>query len=149
MWLRTGSSWLRAWTTVIPALCLLAAAGGVLGYRHVAGTDRATANPPASDYVDIGKVPIAAAPPRPQAGASTGSWRSVCGRNRVDQHHNTDNMIVAPGVPGGAHHMHDYVGNLSTNARSTDKSLAAARTTCAHDDRSVYGWPVLRLPNEH
>ncbi|GAA3445403.1 hypothetical protein Pve01_03510 [Planomonospora venezuelensis] len=44
----------------------------------------------------------------------------------------------------GAHHVHDYVGNLSTDAFSTDASLAVAGTTCAFGDRSTYFWPVLR-----
>jgi hypothetical protein len=36
------------------------------------------------------------------------------------------------------------VGNLSTDATSTDASLAAAPTTCRNGDRSSYYWPVLR-----
>ena len=40
--------------------------------------------------------------------------------------------------------MHDYVGNTTTDGTSTDESLAAASTTCAHEDKSVYFWPVLR-----
>jgi hypothetical protein len=52
---------------------------------------------------------------------------------------------VAPGVPNGAQHTHDYVGNDSTDNTSTDESLAAAGTTCANQaDKSVYFWPVLR-----
>jgi hypothetical protein len=51
------------------------------------------------------------------------------------------------GVPGkvnGARHVHDYVGNVSTDAFSTDESLAAADTTCTNGDKSTYFWPVLR-----
>jgi hypothetical protein len=47
-------------------------------------------------------------------------------------------------VSNGAHHLHDYVGNLSTDAFSTDESLAAAGTTCRLGDKSTYFWPVLR-----
>jgi hypothetical protein len=45
-------------------------------------------------------------------------------------------------------HVHDYVGNLSTNAFSTDESLTAAGTTCANGDRSTFYWPVLRVLGE-
>jgi hypothetical protein len=68
---------------------------------------------------------------------------SACGRND-NNHHNPDNFIVAPGVSNGAHHVHDYVGNLSTDGFSTDQSLAAAGTTCKGNDKSAYFWPVLR-----
>lgn len=67
-----------------------------------------------------------------------------CGRNE-NRHLNPDNVIVAPGVGNGAHHMHDYVGNKTTDAFSTNNSLAAAGTTCTNGDQSTYYWPVLRL----
>jgi Domain of unknown function (DUF1996) len=95
-------------------------------------------------YVAIENVP------RERAGqtivgpdASTGSFRSDCGRNR-NGHRNHDNLITAPGERGGAHHLHEYVGNVSTDASSTDSSLAAADTTCSNGDRSTYYWPVVR-----
>jgi hypothetical protein len=84
------------------------------------------------------------ADPRPGPDASTGSWGSRCGRN-TDGHYNADNVIVSPGRPGAAEHLHDYVGNASTDAGSTDGSLRAAGTSCADGDRSSYFWPVLRL----
>ncbi|MEK8169601.1 hypothetical protein NKH77_06690 [Streptomyces sp. M19] len=79
-----------------------------------------------------------------RGGASTGTFVSDCGRNE-NGHLNPDNVIVAPGVSNGAHHMHDYVGNKSTNAFSTNDSLANAGTTCANGDKSTHYWPVLRL----
>jgi uncharacterized protein DUF1996 len=79
-----------------------------------------------------------------QAGASTGSWRVDCGRNE-NGHRNADNVVAQPGVPHGAMHLHDYVGNVSTDAGSTDASLRSAGTTCAAGDRSTYFWPVLRV----
>jgi hypothetical protein len=111
----------------------------------VAGTlqhrDHPTTVP--EDYVRIADAP--AATPAPAAGpdASRGSFVSQCGRN-TDGHRNSDNFIVGPGVVNAAHHMHDYVGNLSTDANSTDDSLAAAGTTCRQGDLSTYFWPVLR-----
>lgn len=82
--------------------------------------------------------------PPPGPDASTGTVEVSCGRNE-EGHHNTDNVISTPGEHEGAHHTHDYVGNLSTDAFVTDASLAAAATTCTNGDRSVYYWPVLRL----
>lgn len=99
--------------------------------------------PSPADFVDITTVKPNVATPRPGRDASRGSFVSVCGTNE-NNHRNPDNFIVSPGVRNGAHHTHDYVGNLSADAFSTDDSLAAAGTTCRLDDRSVYFWPVLR-----
>ncbi|MEU7151388.1 DUF1996 domain-containing protein [Streptomyces sp. NPDC045456] len=96
-----------------------------------------------NDFVDIRTV-------RPNTGGGgdrggrSGSFRSECGRN-ANGHNNPDNLIVAPGVRNGAHHLHDYVGNLATDAFSSDNELAGAGTTCGNGDRSTYYWPVLRL----
>ncbi|NUW30068.1 DUF1996 domain-containing protein [Nonomuraea sp. SMC257] len=96
-----------------------------------------------TDFVDIRQVqPTSIDPPRGRGG-SRGTFVSACGTNR-NGHNNPDNFIVAPGVSNGAHHLHDYVGNLSTNGFSTDESLSAAGTTCRFGDRSTYFWPVLR-----
>uniref|UniRef100_UPI001E5169D5 DUF1996 domain-containing protein n=1 Tax=Streptomyces clavuligerus TaxID=1901 RepID=UPI001E5169D5 len=99
--------------------------------------------PPDSLYAALAALPPAA--PEPAAGpdASTGSVTVDCGRNERG-HRNTDNVVTSPGLVGGAHHTHDYVGNTTTDARSTAASLAAAPTTCAGGDRSAYFWPVLR-----
>ncbi|WP_084962094.1 DUF1996 domain-containing protein [Thermoactinospora rubra] len=91
------------------------------------------------DFIDIRRVP----PGGDVLGRSRGSFISRCGTN-ANGHNNPDNFIVAPGVRNGAHHLHDYVGNLSTDAFSTDESLAAAGTTCRLGDKSTYFWPVLR-----
>ncbi|MFE7121293.1 DUF1996 domain-containing protein [Streptomyces sp. NPDC057654] len=102
--------------------------------------------PAASDFVDIRGVSPEARAPRDQRAApsaSTGSFTSRCGRNE-EGHRNPDNFIVTPGVRNGAHHLHDYVGNRSTDALSTDASLSAAGTTCDRGDKSTYFWPVLR-----
>jgi hypothetical protein len=81
------------------------------------------------------------APLRPTG--SAGSFTSPCGIN-AEGHHNSDNFMAAPGQVNSAHHIHDYVGNLSTDAFSTAESLAAAGTTCTNGDKSPYMWPVLR-----
>ncbi|MER6943236.1 DUF1996 domain-containing protein [Nonomuraea sp. NPDC000554] len=96
------------------------------------------------DFVDIRQVPANGNRDTfADRNGSRGTFVSACGTNR-NGHNNPDNFIVAPGVSNGAHHLHDYVGNLSTNGFSTDESLAAAGTTCRFGDKSTYFWPVLR-----
>ncbi|MEC4019961.1 DUF1996 domain-containing protein [Streptomyces sp. H27-D2] len=100
--------------------------------------------PAREDYVDIRDVRPSVRRPTPRRDASRGTFTSECGRNE-NGHRNPDNFIVTPGVSNGAHHLHDYVGNRSTDAFSTDSSLRAAGTTCGKGDRSAYFWPVLRV----
>ncbi len=101
--------------------------------------------PFAKDFVDITKVTPNVQQAQQKNNASTGTFVSDCGVNQ-EGHHNPDNFIVAPGVRDGAQHVHDYVGNDSTNGDSTDDSLAAAGTTCKNQgDKSAYFWPVLRV----
>jgi Domain of unknown function (DUF1996) len=116
------------------ALIVVLIAVVVVAFRSVGGA-------PNGDHAE----PPAVIEPGPDA--STGTVEISCGRND-EGHRNFDNIIASPGAPHGAHHMHDYVGNLSTDAFSTDESLAAAATTCTNGDRSTYYWPVLRLLGE-
>lgn len=102
------------------------------------------AGPVASDFVDIRTVRPNFRRPRTSAASSTGIFINRCGRNERGQH-NSDNVIVAPGVVNGAHHTHDYVGNTTTSGLSTDQSLASAGTTCVNGDRSTHYWPVVRM----
>jgi hypothetical protein len=96
------------------------------------------------DFVNIRMVSPSAMDPSPGPGASRGSFVSQCGTNE-NGHQNPDNFIVAPGKANGAHHLHDYVGNLDSDANSTNESLLAAGTTCRAGDKSTYFWPVLRV----
>ncbi|MFJ9898217.1 DUF1996 domain-containing protein [Streptomyces sp. NPDC091280] len=127
---------------LVPAAVGVSAVLGA-GLVLVSGRPAVAMAGPASDrYVGIDSVPRA---PLPALGpdAATGTYREDCGRN-LDAHRNADNLLVSPGVTGSAHHVHDYVGNVSTNALSSNADLAAAGTTCAGGDRSTYYWPVLR-----
>ncbi|NXY98056.1 DUF1996 domain-containing protein [Streptomyces sp. BR123] len=108
------------------------------------GAQQAKGGPAKSDFVSIGSVKPNVNKPAARGGASKGSFSVNCGRNE-NGHFNPDNVIVAPGVSNGAHHMHDYVGNLTTDAFSTNNSLAASGTTCTNGDQSTYYWPVLRV----
>ncbi|HEY9372539.1 DUF1996 domain-containing protein [Streptomyces sp.] len=103
--------------------------------------------PEASDFVDITSVQPNVRKPRLRSGASRGTFTTNCGRNENGKF-NPDNVIVAPGVSNGAHHMHDYVGNQANDAFASDDKLAAGATSCRNQgDRSTYYWPVLRLQN--
>jgi hypothetical protein len=113
---------------VIVEVLLAAAVAGLAGPKWTSTT------PPYVDAADIGPGPA-------EPAAQSYTWS--CGRNE-EGHLNTANVVAAPGIPGPEHHVHDYVGNVSTDVDSTDASLAAAATTCANGDRSTYYWPVLR-----
>ncbi|MGH3794350.1 MAG: DUF1996 domain-containing protein [Pseudonocardiaceae bacterium] len=109
------------------------------------GRDQA-GGPSRNDFVDIQQVTPNVQAPRATGNSSTGSFTSSCGTNQ-NGHRNSDNLIVSPGKVNGAQHVHNYVGNLSTDAFSTKESLNAAGTTCANGDKSTYYWPVLRDTN--
>ncbi|WP_216590102.1 DUF1996 domain-containing protein [Streptomyces brasiliscabiei] len=101
--------------------------------------------PVAADFVDITKVKPNVRTPARSSKASKGTFATQCGVN-ANKLYNSDNVIVAPGVTNGAHHMHDYVGNQDNDAFSSDQDLAKAGTSCRNKgDRSSYFWPVLRL----
>ncbi|MEV6824795.1 DUF1996 domain-containing protein [Amycolatopsis sp. NPDC051102] len=127
------------------SLALAIAVGGIVVATTTGNTGEASAdeaNP--AFFVDILKVKPNQFDPRPVTGASTGTFTVNCGRNE-NQHFNPDNFIAQPGVRNGAQHLHDYVGNLSTNADSNNKSLVKAGTTCRNGDKSAYFWPVVRI----
>ncbi|MEU3411131.1 DUF1996 domain-containing protein [Streptomyces sp. NPDC006658] len=102
--------------------------------------------PVAADFVDITKVaPNVQGRPRRTGNASTGTFTTRCGVN-ANKNHNTDNVIVAPGVTNGAHHLHDYVGNQKVDAFSGNQTFLQGGTSCRNrDDLSSYYWPVVRV----
>ncbi|MFJ4685858.1 DUF1996 domain-containing protein [Streptomyces sp. NPDC088789] len=119
------------------AVCVTFVVVAIVASRPSGGSG----TPPERLYVS--ELPPAAPEPARGPDASTGSVTVDCGRNERG-HRNTDNVVTSPGVVGGAHHTHDYVGNTTTDALSTTAGLAAAPTTCENGDRSTYYWPVLR-----
>lgn len=121
--------------------------GGGQGEGQDPDQGQAGNGPEDSDFVDIQSVQPNVDKPARLRGASRGIFTTECGRNQNGKF-NPDNVIAAPGVGNGAHHMHDYVGNQATDAFSGDDDLAAGDTTCRNQgDRSTYYWPVLRLQN--
>ncbi|WP_064745367.1 DUF1996 domain-containing protein [Pseudonocardia acaciae] len=106
------------------------------------GRDKAEP-PDDDDFVDIRNVRPDDDRPRNERDASTGSFVAHCGTNG-NGHRNSDNFMVTPGKRNGAQHVHDYVGNLSTDAFSDDDSLHEAGTTCDRNNKSTFFWPVLR-----
>ena len=139
------------------AVVAIGGAGGI-GIRLAAAAEEPTAadatvqtstepvhvKPTSDDYVQIENASAVPRAPRPGRNASRGTFTSQCGRNADGAHRNSDNFITSPGVTNAAHHMHDYVGNTSTDGNATDASLAAAGTTCRFGDKSTYFWPVIR-----
>lgn len=108
------------------------------------------AGPVAEDFIDINDVQpnsrdLQNGLPANGDTGSTGTFTSECGTNENNKF-NSDNLIAAPGVDNGAHHVHDYVGNQDNDAFSSDEDLANADTSCENQgDKSTYYWPVLRL----
>jgi uncharacterized protein DUF1996 len=101
--------------------------------------------PVAADFVDITKVQANVKRVRRTNAASTGTFTTRCGVN-ANKNFNTDNVIVAPGVTNGAHHLHDYVGNQKVNAFSTNDTFLQGGTSCQNkNDLSSYYWPVVRV----
>lgn len=70
--------------------------------------------------------------------AAAGLWKIDCGYS----HSLPDDPIVHPGKPG-ASHLHDFFGNVGTNAHSTYRSLDGVTSTCAKNDRAAYWTPAL------
>ncbi|MFF4831347.1 DUF1996 domain-containing protein [Streptomyces sp. NPDC001315] len=116
------------------------------GQQQAGNGGQAGNGPTAADFVDITKVqPNVKAKPQKTGNASTGTFTTKCGVN-ANGSHNTDNVIVAPGVTNGAHHLHDYVGNQTNDAFSNNNTFAAGESTCQNQqDKSLYYWPVLRV----
>jgi hypothetical protein len=130
------------------AIGLALAVGGLVVLTTAGDPAAARADgPDKSLFVDITTVRPNVRPPRQSDGASRGTFTVDCGRNE-NGHFNPDNFIAQPGVRNGAQHLHDYVGNLSTNADSNNQSLLKAGTTCRNGDKSAYFWPVVRIDRE-
>lgn len=126
-------------------LGLSLAVGGLVVATTTGDPDRASADEAdLSQFVDITTVQPNVDKPEPGDNASTGSFTVDCGKNE-NEHFNPDNFIAQPGIRNGAQHLHDYVGNLSTNADSDNDSLLGAGTTCKNGDESTYFWPVVRI----
>ncbi len=129
-------------------LGLSIAVGGLVVSTTTGDSDKASADEvDKSQFVDITKVQPNVDKPQQGRNASTGSFTVDCGKNE-NGHFNPDNFIAQPGIRNGAQHLHDYVGNLSTNADSNNNSLLGAGTTCRNGDESAYFWPVVRIDTE-
>ncbi|HVW43777.1 MAG TPA: DUF1996 domain-containing protein [Amycolatopsis sp.] len=136
-------------TKIATALLGAALAVGGIAVATTAGDSRNASADPVDKafFVDITTVAPNVQPPATQRGGSAGTFTVNCGRNE-NGHFNPDNFIAQPGVKNGAQHLHDYVGNLTTNADSTNESLEAGGTTCKNGDKSAYYWPVLRIDRD-
>lgn len=136
-------------TKITTGFAGLALAVSGVAFATTAG-DPSTASADAVDksfFVDITTVAPNVNTPTAGRGASTGTFTVDCGKNE-NGHFNPDNFIAQPGVRNGAQHLHDYVGNLTTDADSNNESLQAGGTTCKNGDKSAYFWPVVRIDTE-
>jgi Domain of unknown function (DUF1996) len=105
----------------------------------------ASNGPQAKDFIDIKKVRPNVKDVTAGRNGSDGTFVTECGTNAGQKHNNSDNYIVAPKTSNGAHHVHDYVGNTTTNGFSNDKSLDNGGTSCQNSaDKSAYFWAVIR-----
>lgn len=121
---------------------LVVLAAALIGSRVVGPVIEAKAS--AATYQPIESAAAALTAPQVFPEASTGTYTVDCGANSAEVR-NSDNLVVSPGLPGAAHHLHEYVGNASTNAFSTEATLNSADTSCSNGDLSSYYWPVLRI----
>ena len=80
--------------------------------------------------------------PAPVAHAETGQFHTACRLTKAAM----DDPIVFPNQPG-ASHLHDFFGNLTTNASSTLASLLQGGTSCSFSaDTAAYWVPALIAP---
>jgi hypothetical protein len=99
---------------------------------------------PVGAFVPIEKVAANVVNPKVQNGGASGVFTVDCGTNEGGKF-SADNPVAQPGLKHGAQHVHDFVGNLSISADSSDESLEDSETTCKNGDRSSYFWPVVRI----
>ncbi|WP_170068061.1 DUF1996 domain-containing protein [Lentzea guizhouensis] len=99
---------------------------------------------PRSAFVPIEQVAKNVVTPKVGQNGAKGVFTVDCGTNENGKF-SADNPVAQPGLQHGAQHVHDFVGNLSISADSSDESLEDAETTCRNGDRSSYFWPVVRI----
>ncbi|MFI5608899.1 hypothetical protein [Amycolatopsis sp. NPDC051903] len=97
--------WSPGWIVFTIVLVLIAVPASVFGYNTLtagAHEEEHTVSP--AYFADVSSFPVAPPAPAAQPGGSTGTWRIDCGRDERGQH-NSDNVVISPGVAGGAHHL--------------------------------------------
>ncbi|SMC78011.1 DUF1996 domain-containing protein [Lentzea albidocapillata] len=99
---------------------------------------------PAGAFVRIEQVGKNVVNPKVQQGGTSGVFTVDCGTNENGKR-SADNPVAQPGLHHGAQHVHDFVGNQSISADSTDETLEDSDTTCKNGDKSSYFWPVVRI----
>jgi hypothetical protein len=138
--LRIRPRQLRAGLVVLTAVGVIAAGVVTSVWNARASADAA----PRSAFVPIQDVAPNVRAPQVLPTGSTGAFRVDCGTNG-NRKFSPDNPVAQPGVKNGAQHVHDFVGNLSISAQSSDASLEESDTTCGNGDKSSYFWPVVRI----
>ena len=131
---------LRVGLVVFAAVGVVAAGVATSVWNARASADAA----PRSAFVRIEDVAPNVRAPRVGPTGSAGVFTVDCGTNG-NRKLSPDNPVAQPGVKNGAQHVHDFVGNLSISADSSDASLEGSDTTCRNGDKSSYFWPVVRI----
>jgi hypothetical protein len=94
--------------------------------------------------VILGAGALALVSPSVALAGDGGQFRVSCPYS----HSKTDDPIVFPGQPG-ASHLHDFFGNRTVDAFSTESSLHAGTTTCGtSDDLSGYWEPAMYVDDK-
>lgn len=128
------------------ALVVAAAAASVVGCSGGATTSGPPAGGPTRPGGEHAGAHAAAASTRPVDGSANADLVARGGQFAIScrfSHRAPDDPIVHPGHPGRSH-LHDFFGNVSTDASSTARTLARAGTTCGKvQDRAAYWVPAL------
>jgi hypothetical protein len=138
--LRIQARQLRVGLVVLVAVGVVAAGVATSVWNARASADAA----PRSAFVPIQDVAPNVRAPQVRPTGSAGVFTVDCGTNG-NRKLSPDNPVAQPGVKNGAQHVHDFVGNLSISADSSDASLEDSDTTCRNGDKSSYFWPVVRI----
>jgi hypothetical protein len=125
---------------------LMVIGAGTAGVAVSTRYGQASAAPPSS-FVPIQQVAPNVQQPPVTNGGSSGAFVVDCGTNG-NRKLSPDNPVAQPGIRNGAQHVHDFVGNLSISADSSDASLEDSGTTCRNGDKSSYFWPVVRIDRQ-
>ncbi len=127
-------------TFVAAAALVVATLGGTAAYGRPASSSAARTS--SSANVASGATPAS----RVVFSHHVAEWNVLC----PDDHFGMDDPMVFPGMPGMSH-MHTFYGNTSTDADSTNSSLAANTSSCGRgmgtSDHSAYWVPSLMKKN--
>ena len=122
---------------------------GFLALAAVVELGLASGPAASNDLIDrivqlLDNLPLSPQPsPTPSPASAAGGWLVKCPYS----HSLPDDPVVFPGQPG-ASHLHDFMGNTTTDANSTYGSMTASgdtTTTCPQSSGDTSGYWVMAL----